>query len=230
VNYLNPKILPPEVKGELLVELVFSPEKDCRKKVDERVLFTVEEKGDESIVRFYVLHWDRKAKPMRRQVSSFSFRSTYPDVRFYQAKAKSVGEHKERRKEIQQFVQKVISVWGDHEDSKGNLYQFSLIATPEVMTEVKEDVLSAFFPYFEFEPGGVCHRPGWMLDLTYKHPELFTPDYNIRVPGYQFGASATPSKLSVPVIRLSKKDWLRQHYPELSELPKWRFPVQQCPQ
>jgi hypothetical protein len=37
-----------------------------------------------------------------------------------------------------------------------------------------------------------------------------------------------PEKI-VPVVslkpRLSKEDWLRQHYPELSELPKWRFPA-----
>jgi hypothetical protein len=26
-------------------------------------------------------------------------------------------------------------------------------------------------------------------------------------------------------LRLSKEDWLKQHYPELSELPKWRFPA-----
>jgi hypothetical protein len=28
----------------------------------------------------------------------------------------------------------------------------------------------------------------------------------------------------IPVIRLSKEEWLRQHYPEMKELPKWRFP------
>jgi hypothetical protein len=34
----------------------------------------------------------------------------------------------------------------------------------------------------------------------------------------------SPKVVAPTLPRLSKDDWLRQHYPELSELPKWRFP------
>jgi hypothetical protein len=40
-----------------------------------------------------------------------------------------------------------------------------------------------------------------------------------------FSISTAPPKVPVSSTpRLSKEDWLRQNYPEMSELPKWRFP------
>jgi hypothetical protein len=38
---------------------------------------------------------------------------------------------------------------------------------------------------------------------------------------------AQPATKTVARPRLSKEDWLKQNYPELSELPKWRFPASQ---
>jgi hypothetical protein len=53
------------------------------------------------------------------------------------------------------------------------------------------------------------------------HPEFA----NFRV-DFPPPANAVQAEAQMPVrIRLSKEDWLRQHYPELSELPKWRFPA-----
>jgi hypothetical protein len=34
----------------------------------------------------------------------------------------------------------------------------------------------------------------------------------------------TGRKTLVPKVRLSKEDWLKQNYPGMTELPKWRFP------
>jgi hypothetical protein len=43
--------------------------------------------------------------------------------------------------------------------------------------------------------------------------------------GFKQVMPAPPQPLTVPVSpRLSKEDWLRTHYPDLQELPKWRFP------
>jgi hypothetical protein len=35
---------------------------------------------------------------------------------------------------------------------------------------------------------------------------------------------AEPVIAAPPRVRLSKEDWLKANYPEMSELPKWRFP------
>jgi hypothetical protein len=38
--------------------------------------------------------------------------------------------------------------------------------------------------------------------------------------------TVTPEEKHIPTVsRLSKEEWLRQHYPDLRELPKWRFPA-----
>jgi hypothetical protein len=46
-----------------------------------------------------------------------------------------------------------------------------------------------------------------------------TPEVEFLLP--QAGNDVSPV---VAVKRLSKEDWLKAHYPELKELPKWRFP------
>jgi hypothetical protein len=41
-----------------------------------------------------------------------------------------------------------------------------------------------------------------------------------------FSLSTTPPKARIATApRLSKEDWLKANYPEMTELPKWRFPV-----
>jgi hypothetical protein len=53
------------------------------------------------------------------------------------------------------------------------------------------------------------------------------------ISGYPFQVQNMPSRSRkdeirgykpATVVRLSKEEWLRQHYPEITELPKWRFP------
>jgi hypothetical protein len=41
----------------------------------------------------------------------------------------------------------------------------------------------------------------------------------------EYFAETPKAKPVVSIVRLSKEDWLRQHYPDLKELPKWRFPA-----
>jgi hypothetical protein len=67
--------------------------------------------------------------------------------------------------------------------------------------------------------------------------ELFDSDGGMFISIYErlyepapewFEANWHPPKPVSPVIplkpRLSKEDWLRKNYPEMQELPKWRFP------
>jgi hypothetical protein len=43
--------------------------------------------------------------------------------------------------------------------------------------------------------------------------------------GLMFDSSATEEQIKPnAVVRMSKEDWLKANYPEMTELPKWRFP------
>jgi hypothetical protein len=73
-----------------------------------------------------------------------------------------------------------------------------------------------------------CKFPNWLIRHIQQSTEKGFLDFTrneqhpfeiIRIPGLPPELSPVPAQ-----PRLSKEDWLRQNYPELSELPKWRFP------
>jgi hypothetical protein len=66
-----------------------------------------------------------------------------------------------------------------------------------------------FMPSFTFHDGGRAYYPDRFTDIIASKQ-----------------VDNTPPRQYIP--RLSKEDWLRQNYPELSELPTWRFPAHAC--
>jgi hypothetical protein len=90
---------------------------------------------------------------------------------------------------------------------------------PATLTEAAERAAGAariYVPNPFLESGStVIPTPEWFpIIVDAPMPAQFFIDYK--------PTQTTSRPVSQP--RLSKADWLRQHYPEMTELPKWRFP------
>lgn len=68
--------------------------------------------------------------------------------------------------------------------------------------------------------------PNWLCQYIERQIKVGVSVFTSK-PGQTICATVvTPVPQATPAqVRLSKKDWLRQHYPDMQELPKWRFPA-----
>jgi hypothetical protein len=133
--------------------------------------------------------------------------NTKGESSLYQMGVAIVPKHAEgvdvriRFTEIETFVS---YVWEWYQIQKGHGYEFDSCMVAESVRgeEVRGAILHHFYP--------TLHKAG----LASVHPVIMGNDPN---------PLPATSERQAPV-RLSKEDWLKQNYPELSELPKWRFP------
>jgi hypothetical protein len=99
--------------------------------------------------------------------------------------------------------------WGEQDKDKRECEYCEILHG----TVINQELSELFLPEFAM-PG-----TGEMVYPEFMHTKIPTGLYGSPDVPY-----VSPIPKAAPVVRLSKEDWLKQHYPEMSELPKWRFP------
>jgi hypothetical protein len=200
--------LPKGVYGQLVVNIKTVAPKDSKLQYDEHFVATLEQSGKDGVnAKLHLYSLDKRAKGRKMMARLLA---TLP---FDAVDRKGIPTNEiEVKAIITRLIWREFEQWWGVQDTLNRTIEYCELTYG---TWLRPELRELFVPQFALPGTETMIVPG------YVHTNVPVGEYGSPDTAFIPATEQPPA----PVVRLSKEEWLKQHYPEMTELPKWRFPA-----